>query len=109
MCQDCWSFAYLVWPALLLYNIIGGELLLADLDFLESEYIDAIGQWSNFVLVAVTLLIAMFTRLYRKISEAEHTTEDDEFKPLLYTNVPPNWILGWRQGWFHIQLIRLEW
>jgi hypothetical protein len=70
---------------------------------------DAIGQWSNWVVVGSTLLIMLCTRLYCKKFGKLQEEEDVKTVPTTYNHAPPRWLFGWRQGWYCLQLVQYEW
>jgi len=105
-----WSLlAYLFWPVLLIYTIVYGEYLISVEGFPESESMDAVGQWSSWVIVTVTVLVALGTHIYNRKHNDSETEKEDDVVPALYTNTPPKWLLGWHQGWYCLQLVQREW
>jgi hypothetical protein len=105
-----WSLlAYLSWPVFLAYTIVYGEYLISVQDFPESEFMDAVGQWSSWVIVIVTLIVALGTHIYNRKHNDSETEKEDDVVPALYANTPPKWLLGWHQGWYCLQLVQREW
>lgn len=99
---------YAAWPTYLIYVVVTYERAATRLDIPEAEGIDAVGQWSPWVVVGLTLLASIVDKARQKRVEslrprASHDISSSEI------DSRPWWMFGAIQVWLYVQLARRDW